>query len=186
MKYLFSLHGNTLITKAELPPLPQYFRNNIQGNAQQGKRVKTEKSHFQSSPLAVTRSITGCFATQNIGEAKDGGVNKTSAATKSSTNPLPLPCLAALRDATKQQEEKVTSQPSSSVFCAAKYRGGVRRTEGLKNRDSNKIRYQTPPLPCPAALRGVVYKIEAEAKGEYISPSSSVFCAAKHRGGGTQ
>ena len=69
------------------------------------------------------------------------------------------------------------------MFCSAKYRGGVRRTEGLKNRDSNKIRYQTPPLPCPAALRGVVYKIEAEAKGEYISPSSSVFCAAKYRGG---
>ena len=43
--------------------------------------------------------------------------------------------------------------------------------------------FKTPPLPCPAALRGVVYKIEAEAKGEYISPSSSVFCAAKHRGG---
>ena len=76
MKYLFSLHGNTLITKAELPPLPQYFLNNIQGNAQQGKRVKTEKSHFQSSPLAVTRSMTGCFATQNIGEVarSDGGV----------------------------------------------------------------------------------------------------------------
>jgi len=68
------------------------------------------------------------------------------------------------------------------VFCNAKYRGGVRRTEGLKNSDSNKIKYQTPPLPCPAALRGVVYKIEAEAKGEYISPSSSVFCAAKYRG----
>ena len=33
--------------------------------------------------------------------------------------------------------------------------------------------FKTPPLPCPAALRGVVYKIEAEAKGEYISPSSS-------------
>ena len=42
--------------------------------------------------------------------------------------------------------------------------------------------FKTPPLPCPAALRGVVYKIEAEAKGEYISPSSSVFCAAKYRG----
>ena len=44
--------------------------------------------------------------------------------------------------------------------------------------------FKTPPLPCPAALRGVVYKIEAEAKGEYISPSSSVFCAAKYRRGG--
>ena len=43
--------------------------------------------------------------------------------------------------------------------------------------------FKTPPLPCPAALRGVVYKIEEEAKGEYISPSSSVFCTAKYRGG---
>ena len=65
-----------------------------------------------------------------------------------------------------------------------KEKGGVRRTEGLKYSDSNKIKYQTLPLPCPAALRGVVYKIEAEAKGEYISPSSSMFCAAKYRGGG--
>ena len=35
--------------------------------------------------------------------------------------------------------------PSSPVFCNAKYRGGVRRTEGLKNSDSNKIKYQTLP-----------------------------------------
>ena len=42
-----------------------------------------------------------------------------------------------------------------------------------------------PSLPCPAALRGVTYKIGAEAKGKYISPSSSVFCTAKYRGGGT-
>jgi len=33
--------------------------------------------------------------------------------------------------------------------------------------------FKTPPLPSPAALRGVAYKIGAEAKGEYISPSSS-------------
>ena len=69
-------------------------------------------------------------------------------------------------------------------LCSYKeYRGSARRARGLINRDSNKIKYQTLPLPCPAALRGVVYKIEAEAKGEYISPSSSVFCAAKYRGG---
>ena len=43
--------------------------------------------------------------------------------------------------------------------------------------------------PCPAALRGVTYRIGAEAKGKYISPSSPVsrsmagcFCAAKYRG----
>ena len=59
MKYLFSLHGNTLVTKTELPPLPQYFRNNIQGNAQQGKRVKTEKYHFHSSPLPCPVALRG-------------------------------------------------------------------------------------------------------------------------------
>ena len=99
----------------------------------------------------------------------------------------PLPCPAALRGVVYKIEAEAKGKyisPSSSVFCAAKYRGGVRRTEGLKNSDSNKIKYQTLPLPCPAALRGVVYKIEAEAKGEYISPSSSVFCAAKYRRGG--
>jgi len=32
-------------------------------------------------------------------------------------------------------------------------------------------------------LRGVTYKIGAEAKGKYISPSSPVFCNAKYRGG---
>ena len=30
-----------------------------------------------------------------------------------------------------------------------------------------------PPLPCPVTLQGVTYKIGAEAKGKYISPSSS-------------
>ena len=43
--------------------------------------------------------------------------------------------------------------------------------------------YHNPPLPCPAALRGVAHKIGAEAKGKYISPSSPAFCNAKYRGG---
>ena len=65
--------------------------------------------------------------------------------------------------------------PSSPVFCAAKYRGGVRRTEGLKNSGSNKIKSQPLPLPCPVTLQGITYKIGAEAKGKYISPSSPVW-----------
>ena len=49
---------------------------------------------------------------------------------------------------------------------------------------SINIRYfSPPPLPCPVTLQGITYKIGAEAKGKYISPSSSVFCAAKYRGG---
>ena len=35
-------------------------------------------------------------------------------------------------------------------------------------------------MPCSVALRGVTYRIEAEAKGKYISPTSPVFCAAKY------
>ena len=39
---------------------------------------------------------------------------------------------------------------------------------------SINIRYfSSTSLPCLVALRGVTYKIEAEAKGKYISPSSS-------------
>ena len=63
----------------------------------------------------------------------------------------PLPCSAALRGSAHKIGAEAKGKyisPSSSVFCAAKYRGGVRRTEGLKNSDSNKIKYQT--LPCRA------------------------------------
>ena len=49
---------------------------------------------------------------------------------------------------------------------------------------SINIRYFSPTSPpCPVALQGITYKIGAEAKGKYISPSSSVFFAAKYRGG---
>ena len=49
---------------------------------------------------------------------------------------------------------------------------------------SINIRYfSPPPLPCPVTLQGGTYKIGIEAKEKYISPSSSVFCAAKYRGG---
>ena len=56
----------------------------------------------------------------------------------------------------------------------------------LSNRQNHLIKecLKTPPLPCPATLQGVTYKIGIEAKEKYISPSSSVFCAAKYRGGG--
>ena len=49
---------------------------------------------------------------------------------------------------------------------------------------SINIRYFSPSsLPCPVTLQGITYKIGAEAKGKYISPSSPVFCIAKYRGG---
>ena len=38
---------------------------------------------------------------------------------------------------------------------------------------SINIRYfSPPPLPCPVTLQGITYKIGAEAKGKYISPSA--------------
>ena len=53
--------------------------------------------------------------------------------------------------------------------------GGVNKTEGFINSNCNKIKSQPLPLPCPVTLQGVTYKIGAEAKGKYISPSSPVW-----------
>ena len=44
--------------------------------------------------------------------------------------------------------KKAAFQSSSPVFCNVKYRGGVRRTEGLKNSDSNSNKIKSQPLPC--------------------------------------
>ena len=69
-------------------------------------------------------------------------------------NPLPLPCPVALRGVAYKigAETKGKYISPSSVFCTAKYRGGVRRTEGLINSDSNKIKYQSSP---PVFLQGI-------------------------------
>ena len=70
-------------------------------------------------------------------------------------NPLPLPCPVALRGAAHKIGAEAKGKyisPSSSVFCIAKYRGGVQRTEGLKYSDSNKIKYQSSP---PVFLQGI-------------------------------
>ena len=70
--------------------------------------------------------------------------------------------------------------PFSSNISVTIYRKMPNRARGLKQRNTT---FTPLPLPSPAVLRGITYKIEAEAKGKYISPSSSVFCAAKYRGG---
>ena len=45
---------------------------------------------------------------------------------------------------------------SSSVFCIAKYRGGVRRTEGLENIDRGDDRFRSPlPLLIVDEIGGV-------------------------------
>ena len=101
-----------------------------------------------------------------------GGVRRTEGLKNSDSNSnkiksqsLPLPCPAALRGATKNIGKKTALQSSSPVLCTAKYRGGVRRTEGLKNCDSNsnKIKSQPLPLPYPAALRGVAQRYRGSA-----------------------
>ena len=44
--------------------------------------------------------------------------------------------------------------PSSPVFCAAKYRGGVRRTEGLKKHRQQQNQISHSPLAVPRSITG--------------------------------
>ena len=44
--------------------------------------------------------------------------------------------------------KKDAFQSSSPVLCTAKYRGGVQRTERLKNNDSNSNKIKSQSLPC--------------------------------------
>ena len=65
-------------------------------------------------------------------------------------SPPPLPCPVTLQGVS----------PSSSVFCAAKYRGGVQRTEGLKKQKGLKKHRQQQnqishsPLAVPRSIAG--------------------------------
>ena len=63
------------------------------------------------------------------------------------------------------------------MFCNAKYRGGVRRTEGVKNTHSkgNELRCHPLPLPSPVALRGTTKQYKEKAAFQSSSP---VFCNA--------
>jgi len=120
-----------------------------------------EKTALQSSsPVLCTAKYRGGVRRTERLKNNDIDGNKIK------SQPLPLPCPAALRGATKQYREEVAFQSSSPVFCNVKYRGGVRRTEGLKNNDSNnnKIKSQSLPLPCPAALRGVAQRYRGSAR----------------------
>ena len=65
-------------------------------------------------------------------------------------SPPPLPCPVTLQGVS----------PSSSVFCVAKYRGGVQRTEGLKKQKGLKKHRQQQnqishsPLAVPRSITG--------------------------------
>ena len=102
----------------------------------------------------------------------------------------------------------------SPVFCNAKYRGGVRRTEGLikhrqqqnqvsilsplcsykeyrgsthrarglKNSDSNKIRYQTLPLCSYKEYRGSAHRARGLKYKQEHKPQFRLYRAAKTQG----
>ena len=52
--------------------LPYILLCKTQGRSVKSILIPKLKRHFQSSPPAVSRSITGCFAQQNIGEVSEG------------------------------------------------------------------------------------------------------------------
>ena len=66
------------------------------------------------------------------------------------------------------------------MFCTAKYRGGVRRTEGLKKQRQQQTGYHT--LPCRVPWHYGVSQNSMEKKAA-LQSSSPVFCNAKDRGG---
>ena len=56
-------------------PLPLCFRREYRGSAHRARGLKKhrqQQNQISHSPLAVPRSITGCFAQQNIGEVAEG------------------------------------------------------------------------------------------------------------------
>ena len=94
--------------------------------------------YFSPTSLPCPVALRGVLYSKIQGRCpKDGGVEKTSAATKS--NLTLSPCRAPQH---------------YGVFCTAKYRGGDRRTEGLKNSDNSKIKPHPLPLSCLVALQG--------------------------------
>ena len=62
--------------------------------------------------------------------------------------------------------------PSSSVFCAAKYRGGVRKDGGVKNTlsESNRggLEYKQAPDNCGGASWFVLLAVEKNKRIESI------------------
>ena len=106
---------------------------------------------------AVSRSITGCFATQNIGEVarRDGGVNKKTAA-------LLCSFFSLLRRMNKetifQPLSSGTTIPSvSPLYCQCSTREGRRLNTSYLTGKNHIIKgcRKTPSLPCPVAFRSI-------------------------------
>ena len=85
-----------------------------------------------------------------------------------------------MQSVTKQRGKKAAFQSSSPVFCTAKYRRGVRRTEGLKKIGQ---KYEIPHSS-PAVSRGIAecHK-NSVGKRQLFNPPPPVFCTAKYKGG---
>ena len=75
-----------------------------------------------------------CTTKYRGGDRKDGGVKKQySNVVVRFLYSSPAVSRSITGSRKKQRGKKAAFQSSSPVFCTAKYRGGVRRTEGLKN-----------------------------------------------------
>jgi len=84
-----------------------------------------------SGGLLSPSSPAFCTAKYRGGVRKDGGVRKISAVAVTKSSITFSPCRAPYAGYRTAMSGRLLS-PSSPAFCTAKYRGGVRRTEGLK------------------------------------------------------
>ena len=95
-------------------PLPLCFRREYRGSAHRARGLKKRrglKKHRQQqnqishSPLAVPRSIAGCFAQQNIGEvsARTEGLIKQRGLEYKQKQQSPIPPLSGGEDARKTE-----------------------------------------------------------------------------------
>ena len=101
------------------------------------------------SPSSLPCPVTLQGITYKIGAEAKGKYISSSAVSRSNIEGENV--LYCYIENTSDCKERHVSH-SSPVFCTAKYRGGVRRTEGLikqrglKNSNSNKIKSQPLPL----------------------------------------
>ena len=139
-------------------------------------KIGAEAKGKYISSSAVPRSITGCFVQQNIGEVShsDGGVEKTAAITKSNLNLSPCVAKPYRGSARRARGLKKTlskkflviflnpSPQELSFLRSLPYTANAAQRRRLNTSyltDKNHIikeYLKTPPLPCPAALRGVL------------------------------
>ncbi len=151
----------------ELTLSPPVFLQGIQGECPQGEGVR-----IQGSPPIPP--LSGGEVTRTT-EEKGRGLSERSE-------------FRSPRRRLRRQTQKPDNSGGASwfVLLAAEKNEQIKRinvTRTFFDRERKSLVFNLLPLPCPVTLRGVAHKIGAEAKEKYISPSSSVFCNAKYRGG---